>query len=62
MSHFELTDETRTLADGTVLHRIRATQDLPYHGVTAGDIGGWVEHAHNLTDQAWVTEQTGGDQ
>ena len=57
MTHFELTDETRTLADGKVLNRIRATQDLPHYGVTAGTLGGWVEHAHNLTGRAWVSGQ-----
>lgn len=52
--HYEMTDQTRTLADGTVLHRIRATRDLGAHGVTAGDLGGWIEHRGNLEGRGWV--------
>ena len=51
--HYELTDETRTLQDGTVVYRIRAANNLPHHEVNAGDFGGFVEHTGNLQDQAW---------
>lgn len=55
MSHFELTDETVTTPSGVVLHRIRATRDLPHHDVKCGDLGGWVESTDNLSDRAWVS-------
>ena len=32
---YELTNETKTLAGGTVLHRIRALRDIPRFGVKA---------------------------
>ncbi|WP_280426799.1 hypothetical protein [Nocardia carnea] len=53
-SNITLTDETKKLDDGTVLHRIRASRDLPEHGVQSGTLGGWVETSTNITDQAWV--------
>ena len=49
MRKYELTEETKTLADGTVLHRIRALMDIPRYGVRAGDIGGWIEKYDNLS-------------
>ena len=52
--HYELTDETTTNIYGTVLHRIRATRDLPKHGVREGDLGGWIESEKNLSGDAWV--------
>ncbi|WP_151530510.1 MULTISPECIES: hypothetical protein [Corynebacterium] len=38
------------------VHRIRATRDLPHHGVKAGDLGGWIESAENLLGEAWVAD------
>ena len=52
--HFELTDEVKTLPDGTVLHRIRATRDSKW--AKKGDLGGWVEKMNNLQDDAWVRD------
>ena len=55
---YELTKETKTLADGTVLHRIRALRDIPRHGVEAGELGGWAEKESNLSQKdgdAWVS-------
>jgi len=52
--HFEFTDKTETLPDGTVLHQIKATKDLPMHNVKKGDVGGWIEKPENLSDNAWV--------
>lgn len=51
---FELTDETKTLDDGTVLHRIKALID--FGEVKAGIIGGWIEKETNLSQDgdAWV--------
>ena len=46
---YELTNETKTLADGTVLHRIRALRDIPRFGVKAGELGGFVEGENNLS-------------
>ena len=53
---YELTNETKTLADGTVLHRIRALRDIPRFGVKAGELGGFVEEENNLSQdgKAWV--------
>lgn len=48
--HFEFTGET----SGN-LKRIRALIDLPWHGVRAGDLGGWIEKEENLCDLAWVS-------
>ena len=58
---YELTDETKTLGDGTVLHRIRAVRDfVTVDGalVNAGDLGGWIENESNLYHygKAWVFE------
>ena len=57
MKKYELTKETKTLADGTVLHRIRALIDIPMFGVKAGDIGGLIEGENNLSQHgnAWVS-------
>ena len=51
--HFEFTDETINVGLH-VLHRIRATKDIPIHGVDKGDLGGFVESYDNLSDHAWV--------
>ena len=57
MEKYELTNETKTLTDSTVLYRIRALLDIPRHGVKAGDLGGWVEKENNLSQfgDAWVS-------
>lgn len=52
MSHFEFTGETHG-----PLKRIRATIDLPFHGVKAGDLGGWIESESNLQGLAWVADE-----
>ena len=56
MKKYELTNETKTLAGGTVLHRIRALRDIPRHGVKAGDLGGLIEKENNLSQDgdAWI--------
>lgn len=41
---------------GVALHRIRAVKDMPWHGVVAGDLGGWVESLDNIQGEAWVSE------
>ena len=57
MKKYELTKETKTLADGTVLHRIRALMDIPRYCVRAGDLGGWIEKENNLSQDgdSWVS-------
>ena len=57
MRKYELTNEKKTLADGTVLHRIRALRDIPMFGVKAGECGGFVEGENNLSQDgdAWVS-------
>ena len=54
---YKLTNETMTLAGGTVLHRIRALRDIPRFGVKAGELGGFVEEENNLSQDgdAWVS-------
>ena len=56
MKKYELTNETKTLAGGTVLHRIRALRDIPRSGVKAGELGGFVEGENNLSQDgdAWI--------
>ena len=56
MTHYELTGETTTAFDGTVLQRIRALIDLPGHGVRTGDLGGFIADVENLSDHAWVSD------
>ena len=51
--HYEFTGETIEFL-GKTLHRIKATKDLPKHGVKKGDLGGWIEKEDNLQDSAWV--------
>ena len=57
MKNYKLSDETKTLPWGLVLHRVVATTTFTLAcGVTinAGDVGGWIEKASNLSDNAWV--------
>ena len=54
--HYELTDQTTVASDGTTLYRIRALRDMPWHGVKAGDLGGYVEDTWNLAGRAWVSD------
>ena len=57
MRKYKLTNEKKTLADGTVLHRIRALRDIPMFDVKAGERGGFVEGENNLSQDcdAWVS-------
>lgn len=55
--HYEFMGDTKDVF-GSTLYRIRATQDMPHHGVKAGDVGGWVSGYHNLTDGAWVEDDS----
>ena len=52
--NYELTDETIKY-DGRTLYRIKALVDIPYHGVKAGDLGGFIEKVENLQGDAWVS-------
>lgn len=59
MKKYDLTDETKTLSDGTVLYRIRAARKFTIHDeitVRNGDLGGWIERENNLSHDgsAWV--------
>ncbi len=50
---FELTDTT--IANwGVTLYQIRATEDIPRHGVRKGDLGGYVSSTHLPSGAAWV--------
>ena len=55
---YRLTDMVLETECGLVLHRIRALRDIPEHGVTAGDLGGWIESERNLAQSgdAWVAD------
>lgn len=54
MKNFRLTDETKVLRNGTIVHRIEA---LPGNSrVPAGTLGGWVEGEHNLSGDAWIAD------
>ena len=57
MKNYKLSDETKTLPWGTVLHRVVATTTFTLAcgvTVTEGDVGGWIEKESNLSDNAWV--------
>lgn len=49
--------DTLTLGTSTLI-RIRAVRDIPWHGVKAGDRGGYIETEENLPhdDSSWVFE------
>lgn len=51
---YELTNETKVLDNGTIVHRIRALKD--FGRVRSGDFGGWVENKQNLSQEgnAWL--------
>ena len=58
---YELTGTSKVNAWGVTVHQIRATEDIPRHGVKKGDLGGWVE-SESLTNgdarvfgAAWVS-------
>lgn len=58
---YVLTDETRIIGNGRVVHRIRATRDIILDGqkiASDGELGGWVECADNLSHDgdAWVSD------
>lgn len=54
--HYELVPEDQITHDGCTLTRIRATVDLPEHGVFIGRFGGYVGSTNNLFGNAWVFE------
>ena len=58
MKKFEFTGETKTLLDGTVLHRIEALVRIEFGrmAVEIGELGGWIEKENNLSHDgnAWV--------
>ena len=49
MKKYELTEETKTLVDGTVLHRIRALLDIPRHCVKAA-------YKREMSDEKRISE------
>ena len=59
---YELTEETKTLLGGIVLHRIFAVKDFTTtYGVkiSAGEFGGWIEDERNLSQEgvAWIDDE-----
>lgn len=53
----EFASEDFIIHDGRMLYRIRATKDMPWHGVKKGDLGGWVEHMGNISGRAWIGDE-----
>ena len=53
--YYKLTKATRNWL-GHTLHRIRYIIDIPEHDITAGVLGGWIEHKRNLQDRAVVLD------
>ena len=59
MNKYELTDKVIHI-NGTTLHRIRAVRDIPRFNVKSGELGGWIETPHNLSQvgDAWVRDNS----
>lgn len=59
---YEIVKEySRTMPDGTVLHRIRALKKLNNcQEVKKGELGGWVEGYHNLSQEgdSWLYDES----
>lgn len=60
---YEFTGETMEVADGVVLHRIRAIRNfglVNFKLIRIGDIGGWIEKEENLSHSglAWVDDNS----
>lgn len=55
MAHYRLTRETKRIGN-KALYRIQATAPIEHLEVGAGDLGGWVEGEHNLSQDglAWI--------
>lgn len=53
---YELVKDLTMDDGGVTLYRIRALRDIPWRGVKAGDLGGWVASERNLSQRgkAWV--------
>jgi hypothetical protein len=51
---FKLTRE-KIVIDGVKLYRIVATENMPLHNVTKGDLGGFISSIDNLCGNAWVS-------
>lgn len=53
---YEMTELFTLSSDGTKVYRIKALVNIPYHGVKAGELGGFIENEKNLSHQgsAWV--------
>lgn len=58
MNKYELTNSTKQLDDGIILHRIRALKDIPRYNVKAGDYGGWIKSEDNLSQggDCWIAD------
>jgi YdcK Beta solenoid repeat len=51
---YKLTENTKTLENGTILYQIQALKD--FDNIEAGDLGGWIEKESNLSQwgNCWV--------
>ena len=54
---YELTNETKTLKNGTILHRICALKS--FSNIKKEDLGGWIESEENLSQigNCWVYDE-----
>lgn len=55
MTKYEFTENEKEYQQ-TTFRQIRALQDIPLHGVKAGDLGGWIEEELNLSQSGacWI--------
>jgi hypothetical protein len=51
MNKYILTENYKTLPNGTKVYQIKALRDIPRIGVKAGDLGGYIESERNLSQQ-----------
>lgn len=60
MKYTILTEESMEHLSTTTLLRIQSLVDIPKHGVKAGDKGGWIECASNLSQEGacWVSDES----
>lgn len=48
-------DDWITIIPGATLYRVRAAEDMPWHGVHKGDLGGFVSEDTDVSSAAWVS-------
>ena len=58
MKKYDFTEEILVVGDKN-MRRIRALVDIPRHGVTVGDLGGWIGSEKKLSHDGacWVGDE-----